>query len=359
MVHIVGVDKHDRRLMFSWQTGSDPGWELKIAADYRSIIARISPPMAVPRNNGLRDRPALDGNPVSSHLYFQDIALPGEACKLSVARVLDDERHLVLFGCARARVSPGPGTAEMTALSRLRRHLVSAVEATMAIRDQAERACAGDAILAALPRPVVLIDDARRIRFCNASARQWMADGELIEDDHGLLGLASARDDKALAHEVERMALEAVGPQTGAQRFVLRVGRTYGSSDCVLIGLRMQPGTTLKAFGSEPRTILILHPLHDDASPDPFIIGQAFGLTAAEADVAAAIARGESPKEISRRRAVSLNTVRAQTRAIYEKLNVARQSELTWMLARLPLPALTRPVAVANIGVTPLTGRQP
>ena len=107
----------------------------------------------------------------------------------------------------------------------------------------------------------------------------------------------------------------------------------------VLVGLRIEPASSMQVFGSEPRTILMLHSLQRDLPVDPFVIGHLFGLTPAESDVATALARGETPEAIGERRGASISTVRSQIRAVYDKLDVSRQTELAWLLAKLP-PAL-------------------
>jgi DNA-binding CsgD family transcriptional regulator len=58
------------------------------------------------------------------------------------------------------------------------------------------------------------------------------------------------------------------------------------------------------------------------------------GLSPTEAQIARALARGESPMEIAERRCVSLATVRTQTQAIYRKLGVRRQLELAAKLSQ-------------------------
>jgi len=66
-----------------------------------------------------------------------------------------------------------------------------------------------------------------------------------------------------------------------------------------------------------------------------------FGLTGAEQRVAAALARRLSPADIAEQQGVSLNTVRTQVRSIFDKCGVARQVEITQLLAEvsaLPQP---------------------
>ena len=60
-----------------------------------------------------------------------------------------------------------------------------------------------------------------------------------------------------------------------------------------------------------------------------------FGLTDAEASIAAAIFSGGEPAEIARTRGVAEATVRKQISNAYRKLEVNRQAELVRLLAGL------------------------
>ena len=58
-----------------------------------------------------------------------------------------------------------------------------------------------------------------------------------------------------------------------------------------------------------------------------------FGLTAAEADLAAAIVSGESLRDYGERRGRSLNTVRTHLKAVFAKTGTNRQAELVQKLS--------------------------
>jgi DNA-binding CsgD family transcriptional regulator len=65
------------------------------------------------------------------------------------------------------------------------------------------------------------------------------------------------------------------------------------------------------------------------------ILSRAFGLTPAEAQVATLLATGKPRKSIAADRGVSLQTLRAQVRSIFEKMNVTRERELMHVLAKM------------------------
>lgn len=61
-----------------------------------------------------------------------------------------------------------------------------------------------------------------------------------------------------------------------------------------------------------------------------------FGLTIAEAEVAAILASGKNVQEVAELRGVAIGTVRAQIRHLFEKMEVNRISELVGIVTNLP-----------------------
>lgn len=70
--------------------------------------------------------------------------------------------------------------------------------------------------------------------------------------------------------------------------------------------------------------------------PEATMLGQLFGLTAAESALMAAVAGGERLHACAARRGVSLATVRAQLRNVFVKTGAATQSELTFIAWSIP-----------------------
>lgn len=87
--------------------------------------------------------------------------------------------------------------------------------------------------------------------------------------------------------------------------------------------------------GFEPRAIVVLRGGEPSWQGLEKVLTRAFGLTAAEAQVAARMALGVPRVQIAAERGASLQTVRSQIKSIFAKLNVTRERELVSMLARL------------------------
>jgi DNA-binding CsgD family transcriptional regulator len=74
--------------------------------------------------------------------------------------------------------------------------------------------------------------------------------------------------------------------------------------------------------------------------PSIAVLRQAYGLSPAEARLAAEIGKGRDLKEIAAGHGVSEGTVRAQLKAIFAKTDTHRQAELVALINRLISPLL-------------------
>lgn len=82
------------------------------------------------------------------------------------------------------------------------------------------------------------------------------------------------------------------------------------------------------------RAVLILNDL--DSNPDPVFetFSQAFGLTPAEARLAALIATGVSPRQAAEQLGIARETARTQLKSVFAKTGTHRQSELVFLFSR-------------------------
>ncbi len=338
-VQIIGVDKSDGRLMFSWTSSRASGPnELSYITEYHGENPRIAPALQLQGDAWIRDHDLFDDSFVARSRFFQDFAIPFGYRFLSGTKLVDDARQVVLFG-AISSAEAGPLSDEtMASLTRLRRHLCEAMDIHLMLGERHEQTLGGTALLEALPWAVLLIDETRRIAWSNERAGALRSTCRLGDIDSGHFSLADPRDDNRLTAEInDSMRSAATGQGDGPRRFALRIGEPDTGSDALVLGLLLRPEETMKAFGHSPRLMLIVHPLRSTAAPDPFLVGQVFGLSPAESIVAVRLATGESPEAISRDRGVSIFTIRSQIRMILDKVSVSRQVDLAGILARLPI----------------------
>jgi DNA-binding CsgD family transcriptional regulator len=85
---------------------------------------------------------------------------------------------------------------------------------------------------------------------------------------------------------------------------------------------------------SSGRVILLLTDLRSPLRPEATQFSAAFGLTAAEAKLAAKLASGVGIDAAASSLGVSRETARSQLKAVFAKTNTRRQAELAGLLAR-------------------------
>jgi DNA-binding CsgD family transcriptional regulator len=116
------------------------------------------------------------------------------------------------------------------------------------------------------------------------------------------------------------------------------------SSTVVLHGDSLAPPVVLDVFplpagahqrSLEPYALVVARGLHASTVRRAALLRTLYALTAAEIEIAEALAGGQSLTEIAAARAVSIGTVRGQLKAIMAKLGVRRQVEVILRLSEL------------------------
>jgi len=158
-----------------------------------------------------------------------------------------------------------------------------------------------------------------------ASGRMRLLNGRLSAPRH----FDATEMDAAITAAISRDL--APGEPT-SQTIVNRDPREPASVQVVdVIALPRQPSL----FSFEPHAIVVLRGAEQNSAELEPILVRAFGLTPAEAQVAARLALGELRETIADERGASLQTVRSQIKSIFAKLNVTRERELVSLLAKI------------------------
>jgi DNA-binding CsgD family transcriptional regulator/PAS domain-containing protein len=224
------------------------------------------------------------------------------------------------FGLAllHGRSYRGPEQRQVRRLQTLHTHLQQSMSLHL-ILDAAHRArLTLEAGLEALAAGFLLLDSKGRVQFANRSARQFFAAGRLRLKNGQLAGATAAED--AAIRRLIAGALSRTTPVPGTIRL----------ADC---RVQAVPGGTPGAVMPEPAAcVLLLH----DVGPPPVDAGalKSFGLTAAEARLAVALAQGETVEDYAGRTGRSMATVRSQLRSVFSKTGTHRQSELLLFVQR-------------------------
>jgi DNA-binding CsgD family transcriptional regulator len=258
-------------------------------------------------------RMASDG-PVRAYYDFMD------RYDLGIARIaLAEKRPGLTIGMNfYNRIDDGLSADGARVLSLLAPHFRRACNLVQALGDVTERAVLGDAWFAARTASVTLDGQGRTVRINTAAEALLNLRDGLALVQRRLVASVSA-DQSRLQSEIAQAV--GVAPASPAQdgRFVL-VSRPSGLPAFAVSAMPLHGGN-----GAE-QAILTIAPTVPQILPKS--LQHAFRLTASEACIAAALAKGQSPGQIAADRGVSLQTIRSQIKSIYARLDVRSQGEL-------------------------------
>jgi DNA-binding CsgD family transcriptional regulator len=177
-------------------------------------------------------------------------------------------------------------------------------------------------------QPALGIDRNGLVLTANHSAAQLFDDNIYIRDRR--LFVRDRQASQLLDRVLDRLRVTSDLVEVPAEPVVIR---REAKAPVIARPLPIHGGARTPFLGA--RALLTLVPLEPAYGPSPALLTRAFGLTPAEAKLAATIAQGRAPEQIAEELGIARTTVRNQLRAIFSKTNTHRQSELVALLARL------------------------
>lgn len=178
-------------------------------------------------------------------------------------------------------------------------------------------------VLDHLPRPIVVVDEQGRAVYANTASEAGEAK---------VAGFA-------LSGGLGRRTVQ-VGHPGDTERLLAAIGRVVrGRAPMEDVAVRGRAGapysirvirfrTEKHALAPARHAVLFVQLPSVPPVSVPALLQSLFGLSIKESSLAIAMAEGISPRAYAEQHAVSYETVRAQLKAIYGKVGVARQAEL-------------------------------
>ena len=343
LVQFLCVDKRTGTLSFSYEAGKASP---ECALDYFRHYSRIDPRAALlaklPAGNWVACEEHFDETYVAASPFYQEFLLPYGGRYVFAAKIFEDADRALTFSMIRGRDQPPFDVMERRTIQRLASHVLDAFDMNMHLSRKSEQLNVGQAVLARMRQPIILIDDVRRIMYANSAGQAIIDRGELFLNANGLLSCADTESDIDMMLAMREIALAphnashiAVSPRL--ERRIIRMVKKGSRQPAMANMLALRPETTLGTFGFSPQVLVTIYE-PDTASCielDPLLLATLFDFTPAEARVAAAMANGSSPKEIATTFGVALSTIRSQLLAIFAKTGATRQSELVHILLRV------------------------
>lgn len=308
---------------FSLAWGMDPAMEVSYKLHYAGIDPRRQAVQSRADGHWLACHQQFDTRAVGRNEFFQDYLIPNGIRYLVGSRVVRCDGIDVLYGMHRA---PGRAPFEgepLALLQRLTGHFQRASRLWLRTAGLREQAARGAHMLDSVEHGVLALDRLGQIRHANRIAEALLREGPELRVRAGKLSTMHAAG--AVAFADMRMACLA-----DRQPRSWRVGRL----NLTLVALASRGAFADALDGA--RLLLLIGSDTRMRRPTMSQLMQAYGLTAAEARVAQAVAAGVTPSEQAAAQALSLNTVKTHLKAVFAKTGCRRQSDLVRLLAALP-----------------------
>lgn len=262
--------------------------------------------------------------------YYQEFLIPQGGRYSSGARLFEDEREWGRIGFqTNEKQGPIDGRRFET-LQELTPHIQLAMQQYRMMRSMRTAAHMGGMLDAfqQMGRGAVVIESNCAIVQMNDAARRHLGRGV-----NGFIGGLLAPTDRGSWPAFRQMAA-AVARMTraSARECSLPLERREGRPLIARMSPAFEPGG---ASRSEALVLVQLVDMDERANVVSECLREAFGLTKAEARVAAALAGGKTLKEAATKLGVADGTVRGQIKSIFAKTETRGQPELAALLERL------------------------
>lgn len=257
--------------------------------------------------------------------FFQDFCRPHHLTDfLGALLERSPETGLVAVGLIRRPDERRFADDDLRLLQGLVPHLRRALRLQRAVRASGPARGAG---VDDLRLPALTVDARMRVLHANAAAHRLLAEGDGLLTRHAVLMATDPGDTARLAKAV----LDAHRPSRAATSpaCAVTVGRAPGRPRHTVVVLPHRRDRLLP----DGAVLYVVQP--DGALPSAALLRRAYGLTAAEARLAEAIASGLSIQEVADRFEVTRNTVRSQLRSVFAKTGTDRQVVLARLVASL------------------------
>ncbi|MFO1129113.1 MAG: helix-turn-helix transcriptional regulator [Rhodospirillales bacterium] len=243
------------------------------------------------------------------------------------------ERTVVVCALYRRSERPAFGADEISRLHRMAPRLTGAFRLGLEVRrGTADRQAAIEALDVA-PIGVITVDRAGTIIRANRYAQAVLASGEGLARSDG--GLVFERPGQRLRVRDILAQTNKVRANAGLPEVVLHTVpriRRQRPLTCLIAPIAVaDPGRT-----EGPAALVFVSDPERTVAFEPMRIARLYGLSRAEARVAALLARGLRLEEIGEHLGIAYETVRKHLKQIFTKTGVSRQAELVRVLVTGP-----------------------
>lgn len=165
----------------------------------------------------------------------------------------------------------------------------------------------------------MVVDPQMALLWANSAGRRILERDDGLRERDGCLTAST----QAARRRLAAIMAQALGPDASAGCIGGVVPRPSGWLGYQVVVMPPDPGASPERFTA----LFVTDPARDLEEVEPCLM-QMYGLTASEASVAGAVARGLDLSQVAEHRQVTRGTVRVQLRQVFEKVGVRRQVDL-------------------------------
>jgi DNA-binding CsgD family transcriptional regulator len=226
----------------------------------------------------------------------------------------------------RLRVNDDFDEAQIALMEAIEPHVVRARAVARRLLQAQQARAAAEGALDRLPSAIVLLDERGRPRFINSAAQRILRSREgLWCDSDGVR--AATPDATARLHALIARIGQLAARRCPAGGGVISLPRPSSLPPLSVLAAPL-PATAHLAATTRSSMLLLLRDPTAEPCPVPARLEHLYGLTPAEARLAARLAAGESLDEAAATLGVTRETVRSQLRGVFHKTDTRRQGKL-------------------------------
>jgi DNA-binding CsgD family transcriptional regulator len=309
-------------------TGMDPAYDRAYRTYYaaRNVYMTHGRPLLVAGNVMTSEELCPDEKVLPSEFYNEWVRPQG--LRRGLNGVLFNQGSLAgSIGVIRDQRVRAFSADDKRFLSMLMPHLQRAVKLRSRIVDLETLGQRTSDALNRWATAVFLVDREARIVLANHSAAEILAGQDGLRSERGVLKTTHSRD-TAILHQTIRYAVDRVSVAGDASGAML-LARISGKRP---LHVFVSPTARKDVFFGEQSGALVFVADPEAHQTQSDVLQSLYGLTPAEAAVAALLAGGKSVKEIAETTSVRENTVRIHLKRIFDKTETKRQAELVRLL---------------------------
>lgn len=208
-------------------------------------------------------------------------------------------------------------------LQMLGQPLIAAITARNKLRTALRDCARSRAVVELVATPILLFDTGGCLLDANSAGRTFLKSSDGLRLRSGKICACHSQGIARFSGALADLSAAAIGhtraisiERDSGSPYLITITKRMVANEQVLIGLIADPDARI-----------------DAAMP---VLRALFGLGAAEAEIACAVARGLDPEAIAQLRSTSLATVRTQLKSIAAKMGCSRQTEIVRIVMSVP-----------------------